>query len=465
MDYENNYLKLRKLIQMDGTIYHNFTEDFKILPFQTKTENRPNFKKFGMEKIIGELVRLVNNKEQIIDLSIEEIINGVINDERIECNDSDKKYLKALFNDYFIDKNGDLVVRDPILFLYKSKSPAKKGKKGEEEIAKFFRDVFFKDFTELNNFFSFYEDVEKTKFVKSSDILVNILLKFLPSLSDHEENYAYVSKVDYVTTLFRKDIEFALKHKDFFIEDMENLFAYYYFFYMSQLCLMLFEEEVYTKPFPLYYLLDTESANSDRETINSGFSILESRNKRVVDKIYLIEYINVLLGTEGLLLAELKEYVYSMGSTEYNKFIEIFKRFLIDYANKKNYSFDGNLNTDFSGLCDIFYEFLDRKNKKDKSVAGRYSLFLEEFANKYFLKSRRTYGKLLNIDQGMLLAITSVCIKKEKIKLNELFEEYEKRGLFFDSDSRDEIVLFLTKLDLIDKKSDSGDAQYVKRIL
>ena len=65
----------------------------------------------------------------------------------------------------------------------------------------------------------------------------------------------------------------------------------------------------------------------------------------------------------------------------------------------------------------------------------------------------------------MLVAITALCIRKDKIKRNDLFKEYEKRGLFFDKKSRLEVDKILTKLDLIDKKSDSGDAQYVKRIL
>lgn len=65
----------------------------------------------------------------------------------------------------------------------------------------------------------------------------------------------------------------------------------------------------------------------------------------------------------------------------------------------------------------------------------------------------------------MLLVITALCVKDKKIKLNQLFEEYEKRGLFFDKHSKKEIINFLNKLNLIDKKSDSGDAQYVKPIL
>ena len=65
----------------------------------------------------------------------------------------------------------------------------------------------------------------------------------------------------------------------------------------------------------------------------------------------------------------------------------------------------------------------------------------------------------------MLLVITTLCVKDKKIKLNQLFKEYERRGLFFDRYSKNEIVKLLNELNLIDKKSDSGDAQYVKPIL
>ena len=65
----------------------------------------------------------------------------------------------------------------------------------------------------------------------------------------------------------------------------------------------------------------------------------------------------------------------------------------------------------------------------------------------------------------MLLLITSLCIQKEKILLKELYEEYEKRGLYFDDKSKKEIENILTRLNFIDKKSDSGDAIYVRRIL
>ena len=52
-----------------------------------------------------------------------------------------------------------------------------------------------------------------------------------------------------------------------------------------------------------------------------------------------------------------------------------------------------------------------------------------------------------------------------KIRLAKLFEEFEKRGLLFDRESRKHIVELFEKMNLLEKRSDSGDAQYVKYIL
>lgn len=52
-----------------------------------------------------------------------------------------------------------------------------------------------------------------------------------------------------------------------------------------------------------------------------------------------------------------------------------------------------------------------------------------------------------------------------KIRLTKLFEEFENRGLLFDRESKKHIVELFEKMNLLEKRSDSGDAQYVKYIL
>ena len=62
--------------------------------------------------------------------------------------------------------------------------------------------------------------------------------------------------------------------------------------------------------------------------------------------------------------------------------------------------------------------------------------------------------------------MTKICINdKGKMKLNTLSNEFELRGIFFDRDSKTKIVQLYEKLNLLEKKSDSGDAQYVRSVL
>ncbi len=49
--------------------------------------------------------------------------------------------------------------------------------------------------------------------------------------------------------------------------------------------------------------------------------------------------------------------------------------------------------------------------------------------------------------------------------IRDVFVEFEKRGVFLDRYSKEEIVELYERMNILDKKSDSGEAKYVKPIL
>ena len=49
--------------------------------------------------------------------------------------------------------------------------------------------------------------------------------------------------------------------------------------------------------------------------------------------------------------------------------------------------------------------------------------------------------------------------------LLKLLHEFEKRGLLFDRESKKKIIELFERMNLLEKRSDSGDAQYVKYVL
>ena len=117
----------------------------------------------------------------------------------------------------------------------------------------------------------------------------------------------------------------------------------------------------------------------------------------------------------------------------------------------------------FKEYVEFYHDDLEKGIRNQQNIG--FSFNLENVGKKYFLKRRGQYGYSLNITKDFLYLITALCVKEEKIKLNDLFKEYERRGLFFDRYSKEEIITLLNTWNLIDKKSDSGDAQYVKQIL
>ena len=215
------------------------------------------------------------------------------------------------------------------------------------------------------------------------------------------------------------------------------------------------------KPTKIYYLLDWEKASKSRKSINEGYNILKESNKKLFINMVLIEHFNTLMGTNALLVNQLESLI---NSDQINK--EYCFRCLKDWINyyesihnlDNNYYFEN-----FRDYVNIYYNDLEKGIRNPQKITFAFNL--ENIGKKYFFKRRGQYGYSLNITKDFLYLITALCVKEEKIKLNDLFKEYERRGLFFDRYSKEEIINLLNTWNLIDKKSDSGDAQYVKSIL
>ena len=122
----------------------------------------------------------------------------------------------------------------------------------------------------------------------------------------------------------------------------------------------------------------------------------------------------------------------------------------------------------FNSVYELFdtikYQFETSSSRARANEA--YRNWFIRFVQKNFAKRRGQLGYNLNITEDDIILMTKICINNnEKLKLNKLFEEFELRGLFFDRDSKVKIVQLYEKLNLLEKKSDSGDAQYVKSVL
>ena len=157
-----------------------------------------------------------------------------------------------------------------------------------------------------------------------------------------------------------------------------------------------------------------------------------------------------------------------LAKDEINKLLESYKRQIIDvdwsgikYSNKDS----GNeaFNLVYKLFESVSYQF---DNSARSRANEAYKNWYIKFVQANFGKRRGALGYNLNLTEEDIILMTKLCINNnEKLKLNTLFKELELRGMYFDRDSKEKIVQLYEKLSLLEKKSDSGDAQYVRSIL
>ncbi len=461
MNYGENLEDLIKMVQYNdskNSITLRFNDEYRLFPFQTRSENRPKFDS-GFKKIISEFSRINSSVDIDKDFDVDKLLKLILANEKIDVkNEADKIFLQTLLKDYLVDNSNDLKIVHPYLYQYVSKTKDK-SHTGEILVASFFNDVMFQDIPEISSYFNKEKNNEKS----NNNILTNMVIDNLPELNKVKIEKKYICKLPYVLDVFKEDMEFAFQHEDFLNKNIENIFAYYYFYYTSQLCLKLFDQDnTLDKNEEIYYLLESESASNNRKTVNNGYDMIKNYNKSLIYKIYSIDYVNKLLGTKGLLYSELLEYILNLDKKELSDFIKVYKEFIKLY-NKTNDNYEELNEENFKDLFDYLYiKFLEIK---DQSPNNRYAAYFEDVGKKYFLKQRGRYGYILNLTQDMLITITTLCVKEDKVKLKDLFKEYERRGIYFDNTSKYAVESLLNKLNYIDKKSDSGEAQYVRPIL
>ena len=308
--------------------------------------------------------------------------------------------------------------------------------------------------------------------VQDEDVITKLILEgmdqadYLIDKRLNKNEDVYENKLTFITKLAYEDFKFLSTNKEFFLEYFERLVYFYYFYYLIQLCIKInkrFNVD-YNKVEETYYLLDWEKAGKNRKSTLKGYKDIRSRGEDLWVNLNVIEHSNFLMGTENYNLVEIEEYFKSLEEDKKKEYLETLKEWIKEYkiCTQQEYN-------------DIKLDFNILMNEIIKSVSVKLSepgrgrrLFnnVEEIGKLYFLKSRGgSYGYMFNLTQETVLMLTAICVKEEKITLKALFEEYNKRGVFLDKESKELVVKFLEKLNLIDKKSDSGDAQYVKSIL
>lgn len=458
--YAKNYEELRnRLINFKTnrlTYYINKTSP--MLPFTSRENERVTFNN-GSLSIIGASSRAICGKD-INYLFKEDILDNISTNEYFEISNSDDEfYMNSIIKDY-LGADG-LNIIHPSLFLYIPLSEGEESK-GEIKFAQFLKEIFF-------NGLDFEDFFKGDKSDLSSNILIEFIISNLKDLKNSESNSTFYvpEPMEDILNTIKQDLRFLLNHKEFLLKNFDLIISYYLYFYFVQFTLKFYSKSSSKDVEKTFYLLDWEMVSKNRLAVSNGYNIVGGYFKSLLIRMNMVEQLNSLFGENNLVLSEMYDYFNDLDDVSQKDFLKYLKLWIEDIRITEDGLDVIDLADDFEGLVNNLNETITESYnlKRRAGPVSRYPKPLELLGKKYFLKRRGRYGFMFNMSQEILMLITAICIQEDKIRITNLFEEYEKRGIFFDRESINQIIKLFNKLNLLDKKSDSGDVQYVKSIL
>ncbi|MBY6036649.1 DNA phosphorothioation-dependent restriction protein DptG [Fictibacillus nanhaiensis] len=458
-ELENNIKKKTK-----GTgVIHERGNVKDILPFNSSKKTK--LMKDNYLSMMGAFVReicdvkLENNKKPH-DIFEEDnvLIANLLS--QVRCNDDDITFdLKRFLNQYLFNEEQIKPIHP---YLYNHIPHQSKAE--EEKFAMFMYDILIKDDNALKKIFN-KENAE--------DILTDLILGNLSGIQpvDHQKKNKYQVLSKRVSNLFNEDVLYLSKHKDYFLEHFPLLVHFYFFMYVCQITIKLdqFETADMEEIESLYFALEWESINKRRKSADEleGYKRVKNRAHHLFVHIHTLSQLSHLNFNNGdekefLTYQQIIEKVELQGADQKETFLVELTDWINYYTTQANIKFDkrpDSIEEAFRILFDVL------KQGMSTQVCIKYGSNIEDIGGNQFLKHRGSLGKVFNISHDLFLLLASICIKEERIPLNQLFSELETRGVSLDRHSKKAAIELLDSLNIIDKKSDSGDAQYVKPIL
>lgn len=436
---------------------HKQGNKYKLLPYVANEKNLVS----EFTGVVGAFSRLISNRELKEDVNIDYLIEEVADQiSEFEGNDS-REVFKDIVKSVFI-KDNKLVDFDIKTINYiKSTTP-------DYKIAKFLYDTLFCEDLKKETILHYDRELE--------NIMYKLVLNSLPELKQKETPMdEYKCYLPFIKDLFMKDFTFLINNQELYKSCLKRFLEYYYLFYVSQLAMKLdyFEKADLSKADKIYYTLSWESTSKNRTAYRLGWDLLKSKIKNLFSHAVTLELLNHHGLEDQFGYVELNKIYNEVDSSDIsNKFKLLYDSYIenIKDVNWEKFKLEKYQNEYriFDEVYKLFYAIqFQFENSTTRSRANEaYRNWIIRFIYDNFSKKRGPLGYTLNITEDDIILMTKICINNNsRIKLNTLFDEFELRGLFFDRDSKIKIIQLYEKLNLLEKKSDSGDAQYVKSIL
>lgn len=462
MDYKlSENLFYDKFCDKNKHFTHYQKKTFLLFPFVANNTDTPVR---SMEHVTGDVL-CRNYGKFPKDTDKSSIISAL--KKQIKIEKDDEEVFEEIVSQLFFSADGNIVpLNIPLLMNIKCNTPR------EADAAQFITDVLCDK--------SLISDVIQKCFNEIEDngsVIEKLMLSsfdFNEKSKEQELNYYRVTTSLY--DVFLEDFKFVLSNQMRAREYINTLLQIYFFSYTAQ-SIMQINRFLYgerDKNQPLYFSLEWEKTSQSRKCYTEGWNKLQNSIKPMFAHTIVLELLNLLDEHMGeidyITLREMTENDNEIDfrvSKEIEKITQLYRECITDCPEMTDLEYiegpDGARTiSSVRYLYDcVNTQFIMKRSRPYSSCAKQFETFCTSF-----LKNRGRSGYMLNLTEEVVILLTKLAIKNnEQMRLIDVFAEFERRGFYLDSLSKDCVADFYEKLNLIEKKSDSGDAKYVKRIL
>lgn len=311
------------------------------------------------------------------------------------------------------------------------------------------------------------------KFNSATNFIEKIFLEILDdNLQDGREEVTESCYLPFVATQFSRDVGLMAKHPDYFLDQLPTCIELYNFIYCSQLGLNIqnWQEGSEPESRPLYFILDTEKASSERSRLRQfGYRSLVRSMANVFPILSMLEYFNKGVKESKEPLWMFARALLAASPHEQNTAKESLLSFANSFREKRALENMGNkLETAIDALAQLFAYAVKQfdSGTSRKRVNDQYTEVFEKEVARNFVQTRGRAGKVLVVNQDFVLLLTNLAIADHKrLRFQEVLCEFRSRGFYFDKKSQQALIKFYERVGNVDRMSDSGDAVYVRKTI
>lgn len=458
-----------------GKFKDNWQEGIKLLPFNSNPTSAYD-KKCGLHGITGEFFRLWDNDGtkpiENFDKSVVEPVKEYLENQKQMPTTQVHEFVQMMYDIMFV--NGNLNITDSAFIKYLPLVP------NEAQISLKDRKKYNDGQKKLANYlYSMLSDeMQISGRSETSNIFSKILQEALTpvggfSKDSKERDYMVLP---YIKKSFEEDLCWMLEQEESVkVKYLPLLLHFYACYAVIQAIVRITAKDKQSEdvPAPFYFILNCERASVNHDAVVRGWShqIPKSSLDKLYGKSQALDILNSVLGGNVGFYNNIREV---LNQTDFEENRELCNKLLSRYQEEKREVFERRT-SESSSIEEIeidvhsYDEFISTlellcTGLQSPSYISRMRKKVIDLLSVRFLQSRR--GNLvLVLDNEMLTFLVALFTKSKKTKLEDMYKLFNSYGIYFNRGSRLAIEEYLLKLNLLDRKSDSGEAQYVTVIL